>query len=129
MAKPNKENIITEMLVELKTGISYSQCRSTVGLKWKLPQGTFVRYWKEANSRHQINQEAQQKKISEASIKITQKTFKAINKKLLAIINNEIIVEEKAYDMQLRKVVVYQRELSPMEIIEAIKEYNRINGL
>ena len=48
---------------------------------------------------------------------------------LLAIINKTTLVEEKCYDMQLRKVVVFYREPNPIEIIEAIKEYNRINGL
>jgi hypothetical protein len=55
--------------------------------------------------------------------------IKQMSNNLLDIINKKITVEEKAYDMQLGKVVVYNREPNPMEIIEAIKEYNRINGL
>jgi len=66
----------------------------------------------------------QQQNIDTNSIKI-----ELMSKKLLDLINKVSIVEEKAYDMQLGKVVVYNREPNPMEIIEAIKEYNRINGL
>lgn len=130
MAKPNKESIITDILIELN-GVN-NQCSKILEKlrnKYNLSDRTFHRRWKEANERHKIAQLEQQKKISEGPIKVSQKTIRAINKKLLDIINNITIVEEKAYDMQLGKVVVYNREPNPMEIIEAIKEYNRINGL
>lgn len=67
MAKPNKENIVTEMLLELKKGISYSQCLQVNASKWKLTEGTFVRYWKEANSRHQISELERQKQLDKQS--------------------------------------------------------------
>ena len=58
--KPNKETIVTEMLVELAKGISFNDCKDLMDLNWSLPPSTFKRYWKEANSRYQgIDKEAQ----------------------------------------------------------------------
>lgn len=67
MAKPNKENIITEILIELEKGISYTECHEVILSKFKLSEPTFVTYWKTANKRHLINQQATQKIIAEQS--------------------------------------------------------------
>lgn len=69
------------------------------------------------------------KSVEHKNIENHNRKINFISEKLLNIINKISIVEEKAYDIQLGKVVVYNREPNPMEIIEAIKEYNRINGL
>jgi chromosome segregation ATPase len=93
MAKPNKENIITDMLIELEKGISYSDCLALNGTKWNLPKTTFVRYWKSANERHAINQESTQKAIAEQSIEAGKERVKtAIKSKIerLEILQNQI---------------------------------------
>lgn len=69
MAKPNKENIITEILIELEKGTSYKDCFKVILSKFKLSEPTFVTYWKNANERHLINQQATQKVLAEQSTK------------------------------------------------------------
>lgn len=67
MAKPNKENIITEILIELERGTTYKDCFEVILSKFKLSEPTFVTYWKIANERHLINQQATQKILAEQS--------------------------------------------------------------
>ena len=58
--KPNKENIITEILIELENGITYSNCLALFDLNWSIPTTTFKRYWKDANERYKgVNLKAQ----------------------------------------------------------------------
>lgn len=67
MPKPNKENIITDILIELEKGSERSECMAIVGNKWQTSIRTFDRYWKEGNQRHLINQQATQKALAEQS--------------------------------------------------------------
>lgn len=67
MAKPNKENIITEILIELERGTTYKDCFGVILSRFKLSEPTFVTYWKIANERHLINQQATQKVLAEQS--------------------------------------------------------------
>ena len=62
--KPNRENIITHILIELEKGIGYKDCLGVIGAKWGTPSTTFDRYWKEANSRHLVTQQAIQNQIA-----------------------------------------------------------------
>jgi len=54
MAKPNKESIITDILIELN-GVNNQrgEVLAKVGNKWQLSERTFDRIWKDANSRHE----------------------------------------------------------------------------
>jgi hypothetical protein len=65
--KPNKENIITEILILLEKGISYTECIKVIQSKSKLVESTFASYWKIANQRHLEVQQATQKAIAEQS--------------------------------------------------------------
>lgn len=67
MAKPNKENIITEILIELEKGVTYKDCFEVILSKFKLSEPTFVTYWKNANERHLVNQQSTQKALAEQS--------------------------------------------------------------
>lgn len=59
--KPNKENIITDILIELQKGTSYNDCLELINMIWDLPRTTFSRYWGEANKRYaRVNAEIQQ---------------------------------------------------------------------
>ena len=62
--KPNKENIITEILIELEKGISFTACAELFDMNWSLPSTTFKRYWKEANLRYQTVNVTAQKELS-----------------------------------------------------------------
>lgn len=48
---PKKENIISEILVELTRGTTFKECAAMMDIVWSLPETTFKRYWKEANER------------------------------------------------------------------------------
>lgn len=63
--KPNKENIITEILIELERGISFTACAELFDMNWSLPPTTFKRYWKEANERYQTVNVIAQKELSD----------------------------------------------------------------
>ena len=123
MAKPNKENIITEMLIELKTGISYSQCLQVNESKWKLTEGTFVRYWKDANSRHEISQLEQQKIINEESIKGTQKLIESIN------ITKESLLKELDEVKRMSLVPDDNGRFNAQAVIKAIEVQAKMLGL
>jgi hypothetical protein len=94
---------------------------------------TFDRRFKSSKEIYKHENEEKKAKIKEIelieSISNVKENLDLINSSLLSIIKKEQLVEEKAYDITIGKVVVYYREPSPMEIIEAIKEYNRINGI
>ncbi len=65
--KPNKENIITEILIELEKGTSFTDCFKLIQTKSNLVRSTFSEYWKIANKRHLEVQQATQKVIAEQS--------------------------------------------------------------
>lgn len=46
---PKKEVIVNEILSEMDFGASYTECMRINVSKWRLPEGTFVRYWKTAS--------------------------------------------------------------------------------
>jgi hypothetical protein len=68
MIKPNKENLITEILFLLQKGSTYTETKKVILSKFKLTEVTFVSYWKESNERHSKIQLATQTAIVEQSI-------------------------------------------------------------
>lgn len=76
MAKPNKENIITDILIELGAGTSYKDCFKVILSKFKLSEPTFVTYWKEANIRHLENQQAIQKQLADQNTEAEKERLK-----------------------------------------------------
>jgi hypothetical protein len=94
---------------------------------------TFDKYWKLANisfGKYQSELIENVRESIENKLKSNAKEAYANSCiALLKIINKECLVEEKCYDISIGKVVVFEREYNPIEVIEAIKEYNRINGI
>lgn len=76
MPKPNKENIITDILVQLEKGIERGKALATIGKKWQTSQRTFDRHWKTANERYAGNQEATQKALAEQRTDIEKERLK-----------------------------------------------------
>jgi hypothetical protein len=74
--KPNKENIITEILIELEKGVERGKCLAKVGKSWQISDRTFDRHWKTANDRHKQTQEATQKALAYISIEAEKERFK-----------------------------------------------------
>ncbi len=65
MAKPNKENIITDILIELEKGIDFTNCFELIRTKFGIGKTSFSTFWKTANERHAINQQEAQKRIGD----------------------------------------------------------------
>ena len=78
--KPNKENIVNEILIELESGTSYAKCMALNGTKWHLPKTTFVRYWNTANEKHKELQNEKNKVLANLSI---QKDIERLNKAIM----------------------------------------------
>jgi len=132
--KPNKQIYIDFIISQIESGkVGYNQCSSIFCTKYNTTDRTFAKYWKLANDEFNRMQQHLKQKITETTLSKAEQNaehkYKLVNKRLLSIINKKHKVEEKSYDITIGKVVVFYREPNPMEIIEAIKEYNRINGI
>lgn len=137
--KPNKENIITDMLTELANGITYSECLVDIGSKWQLPEQTFVRYWNEANKRHLETQQEAQKQMNDETIKAM---VDAVKSGLKSKIERTL---EKQKDIQLLRdsvesgltddyyiadgqYITYQRPLTMVEKATILKRASEIES-
>lgn len=133
MAKPNKQNIITEIISELEKGCERINVLATIGKNWQLSTRTFDRLWKEANEKHKETQEQAQKAIAEQSIAATIERH-----------NEAIISKEKRMEILSNMALGQMQVLKPMsvagEIVEvfvrpdyndrknAISELNKMDG-
>ena len=66
--KPNKENIISDILNELHKGTTFTECFKVILSKFKLSEPTFATYWKEACSVHLETQQEAQRAMNEETI-------------------------------------------------------------
>jgi hypothetical protein len=121
--KANKENTITDILAELKIGISYSKCLDVIGRKWTLSESTFKRYWKEANSRHERSQLEQQKVINEQSIANTIELQNKHN------ITRDSLVTELNEVKELAKIPDQFGKINATAVIKAIEVQAKLLGL
>ena len=74
--KSNKENILSDILIELSKGTTYTDCLGLFGTKWNLPKTTFTRYWNIALERHANTQNIAQNAINDISIATTKEAVK-----------------------------------------------------
>jgi ribosomal protein L3 len=130
----SKQIYIDFIISELEKGnVRYNDVLQLFVIKFELSKQSYNKYWKISNEQFKNSKESKKAKLKEIDLSNSINTLKEnldlINSSLLSIIRKEQLVEEKAYDITIGKVVVYYREPSTMEIIEAIKEYNRINGI
>lgn len=86
--KPNKQNIINDILIELEKGIGYKDCLAVIGIKWKLPPTTYSRYWKTANEQYKIKQDLIQKELLITSTEAQKERLKK------AILSKDEILEK-----------------------------------
>ena len=75
--KPNKENIINDILIELEKGITYNDCLVLFGTKWNLPKTTFTRYWNTANERYKEVLNKRQNELNALSIDLEKERLKS----------------------------------------------------
>lgn len=113
--KPNKENIVNEMLLELEKGITYSECLVVNGSKWLLPSTTFTRYWKVANERHSEKQELIKAELLSVSIDSEKDKLKSA-----------IFTKEQA--MKLLVKIAKNKETRDTDKINAVKTMADLEG-
>lgn len=66
--KPNKQNIINDILIELEKGKSYKEVSLVILRKFKFTEPTFVKYWKIANETHAERQELIKRELERDSV-------------------------------------------------------------
>ncbi len=130
----SKQTYIDFILNEINNGnVRYNNVCALFCPTFGVTLQTFNKYWKAANRLYNELESAKKEAIIDSELTELKSKAKAnlrlANKTLLRIIKKIDLVEEKAYDLTIGKIIVYYREPNPMEIIEAIKEYNRINGI
>ena len=74
--KPNKENIIHDILIELEKGTTYTDCIGVIRSKSKLAESTFANYWNEANERYKEVLNNRQKELNVLSTDIEKERLK-----------------------------------------------------
>jgi len=131
--KPNKENIITEILIELEKGITFTACMELFDMIWSLPPTTFKRYWAEANLRYTaVNQKAQ-KEISDILVGSAKERLK------MAILSKdermEILTKIAKGDISIKKEVATKFGVEILDVVPdfndrkaAIAELNKMDG-
>lgn len=71
-----KEDIITDILIELERGIKRAECLATIGKKWQISDRTFDRHWKKAQEQHKDRQRNTQKVIADVTMAATVERLK-----------------------------------------------------
>lgn len=134
--KANKENIITDILLELESGTNYTDCMVLNGTKWNLPKTTFVRYWNEANSRHKETQLKAQQAINDISIDAKIEAVKSgLKSKLERQLELQRMLEPDfvtkdfvSYDFKAKKPIIIERPLTPTELKNIHIELSKMDG-
>lgn len=104
--KPNKENIINDILIELEKGITYSDCLALNGRKWQLSPRTFARYWKDANEAYKEALNKRQKELADISTEAEKERLKsALLTKHERILIAQSIAQGKAWKSGDIKIV------------------------
>lgn len=104
--KPNKENIINDILIELEKGITFSDCLALNGTKWQLSQRTFARYWKDANEAYKEVLNKRQKELADISTEAEKERLKsALLTKHERILIAQSIAQGKAWKSGDIKIV------------------------
>lgn len=137
--KPNKENIVSDILNELSKGTTYTECIKVILAKFSLSSPTFDKYWKEANERHSETQQAAQKAIHEQTIStMTEAAKSGLKSKIERTL-------EKQKDIQLLRdsvesgitddyyiadgqYITYQRPLTILEKATILKRASEIES-
>jgi hypothetical protein len=131
--KPNRENIVIEMLVEIERGITYKDCLALNDFVWQLPERTFCRYWKTASETHAERQQAIKTELDKVLVDSAKERLKkAILTKdermeiLTKIAKGEIIIEKEV----ITKMGIFTIDERPdfNDRKNAIAELNKMDG-
>jgi hypothetical protein len=96
--KPNKENIINDILIELEKGITFEDCFKLIQTKSNLVRSTFSSYWKIANERYKDIVNKRQSELNALSTDLEKERLKsAILTKHERILMAQGIAQGKAW--------------------------------
>jgi hypothetical protein len=119
--KPNKENILIDILIELEKGTAYKECLSVIVGKYPMTERTFTRYWTKGQQRHAIKQRDAQSKLNEVYIDNLENTLKTA-----------ILTKNEALEIltKIAKAEPEDGKLTPkvIEQIQAIKTAADLQG-
>lgn len=136
MPKPNRENIISEILTELASGTTFEVCFKLILTKFNLSRPTFATYWKDANSRYAVTQLEAQKALNDSKVLETVKAGESGLKSKLerqleiqSYLDPNYRVEEiVGVDVKNGKVIRAMRPLTPTEIRNYHAELSKMGG-
>jgi hypothetical protein len=119
--KPNKENILIDILIELEKGTIFKDCFTVIVSKYQMTERTFARYWKKAQEKHAITQRDAQNKINEAHVANLENTLKTA-----------ILTKNEALEIltKIAKAETEEGKITPkvIEQIQAIKTAADLQG-
>ncbi len=99
--KPNKEHIISQILVELEAGKNYTDTFGVIRSKSKLAESTYANYWKIANERYAAAQQQRQQVVSEVRVQIdTEAAIMGLKSK------NERVLEYQAEILRMEQQLI-----------------------
>ncbi len=133
MAKPNKENIVTEILLMLESGTVRHACLAKVAKKWQISVRTFDRHWKTANEKHAETQSAIQNSIASISAEVFRENF--TGRILTKLERQEILTQIALGEIKLTKYIVADGFIEERDVVPswsdrkaAIAELNKMDG-
>jgi hypothetical protein len=119
--KPNKENILIDILIELEKGTIFKDCFAVIVSKYQMTERTFARYWKKAQEKHAITQRDAQNKINEVHAANLENTLKTA-----------ILTKNEALEIltKIAKAEPEEGKIPPkvIEQIQAIKTASDLQG-
>ena len=131
--KANLQKRIDEIASDLSKGLSRKDLINKYGEKYGVKQDCVDVYIRKAKNRAIEIQKKENEYFLEIRRKLsvldTHVYISQANTRLLGIIKGKCNIEEKCYDKESGKIIVYDRKPNAIEVIEAIKEYNRLNSI
>lgn len=115
--KPNKQNIINDILIELEKGVGYKECFGLIQTKLDIVRSTFSNYWKEANEQYKNKQETINKELLSIDIENKKEVLKTTN---LTKIDRILIAESIA--------MAYIYKVTPNDQLKALEYLGKIHG-
>lgn len=135
--KPNKQNIINDILIELEKGVGYKECFGLIRIKTDIVRSTFSNYWKEANEQYKIRLESINKELLIQSTEEQKERLKSGLKsktERLMILQNlidtclEQLTTKECDDVYFQEgcPIAYKRQMNQRELNDTRKTLNTL---
>jgi hypothetical protein len=112
MAKPSKEHVITEIMILMESGITYSECFAQLCTKLQLKERTFATRWKEAGIKHSDKQQVIQNEITAHS------KYAAINR-----LESSILSKEQALQILSDLAMTAERDSDKVNALKTMADF------